>query len=165
MTAEQFTKGMAYLVDWFNSITAAQWYVTGVIIGAILGTIGITAYVKRRHLKKYAEKLASEFIVLNVAFWGFVLNIAGFVITQGTTFSSLLPFIGSHWAQISGGAIAVHAVATALYKHFKAKKEQKTLDFINGLPALPQDDNLGAIVEQVKAPVPASAPSNQPLQL
>jgi len=147
---DSLIKILGYVLDYVNGVPAQSWYALGVLLASIPAVIGIVAYVKRRHLRKYAEKLASEFIVLNVAFWSALLTVANFVITQGTNFAPFLPFMSTHWAQISAGAIAVHAVATALKKHFQEKKAQKKTDFLSGLP------NLSPQIQAIQQPITSS---------
>lgn len=120
-------KFINYLHIWATNLTAEDFYVFGVILGSILATIGVTAWIKRSYLRRNAKKLASEFIVLNVTFWGFLTTVASFVLTQGPTFVHLAPWLAQHWAQISGGAIAIHAVATALKKWYQDRKDNKPL--------------------------------------
>lgn len=129
---------------WTALISTANWYVVGGLVGSMLATIGITAWVKRHHLKQTAEKLASEFIVLNVAFWGFISAIATFVITQGTHFATMLPFVSRYWPTISASAIATHAIATGLHKWWTDRKEHK--------PIL--DINTDGIIDTPKTPEP-----------
>lgn len=129
-------KVISYLHIWAGGLTAEDWQVAGTIAGSILVTVGLVAWIKRQYLRKNARKLASEFIVLNVAFFGFLLTVTDFIVTQGTAFGSLLPFLNTHWAQISGGAIAVHSVATALHKFWKDRKDGKPLvadELIDGI--------------------------------
>lgn len=121
---------------WLGARTAEDLYVFGTVVGSILVTIGVVAWIKRSYLRKNAHKLASEFIVLNVAFWSFLLSVSGFIVTQGAAFGSLLPWIGTHWPQISSGAIATHAVATALHKWWRDRRDGKPIvtdELIDGI--------------------------------
>jgi hypothetical protein len=116
------------LISYASAFTATwNWYVIGGVTASILTTIGVTAWVKRHHLKQTAEKLRTEFIILNVGFWGYLTTTATFILTNGLAFGGYLPFVGAHWAQISGGAIAVHALASSLYQWFVARKDNKPL--------------------------------------
>lgn len=144
-------KVLDYLQVWLAGITAEQWYMIGTIVGSIPVVIGIVAWIKRRHVKKTAEKLASEFIVLNVAFWGFIISIADFIITQGTQFASLLPFVGTHWGQISAGAIVVHSAARRFHKWFQDRKNKEPL-------ALPQAPETPLVTAESTVPTPPPQP-------
>ncbi len=135
---EVLQKIIGHVGTWFGNLSAENWYVLGTVVGSIFATIGITAWIKRKYLQKNAKKLASEFIVLNVAFWSFLLVVADFVITQGTAYGALLPFVSVHWAQISSGAIAVHAIATALKKWWQERKENKPLTIPTLTPVIDQ---------------------------
>lgn len=149
-----------YLLDGINSISPAGWYTIGFVLGSIPVVIGIVAWINRRNLKKYGQKLASVFTVVNVAFWGFLLAVADLavmVVTQGQSFGMLFPSLFVYWPQISGGAILVHTVSKHLYGKWKARQEGKK--FTNRLP------DLQPLVQQVTAPVPADAPSQKLLQL
>lgn len=132
-------KIISYLHIWAGARTAEDFYILGTVIGSVLVTIGVVAWIKRKYLAMNGKKLASEFIVLNVAFFGFLLTVTDFIVTQGTAFGSLLPFISVHWAQISSGAIATHAVATALHKWWKDRKDNK--------PLFPTDTNMDGMVD------------------
>jgi hypothetical protein len=120
-------KGLDYITSYINAVPTASWVALGALLASIPAVIGIVNWVKKHHLKKTGEKLASEFIVLNVAFWGAVLTVADFVMTQGTTFAPFLPFFSTHWAQVSAGAIAVHAIATSLHQWWKDRKARKPI--------------------------------------
>lgn len=149
-------KTISYLHIWAGARTAEDFYLLGTIIGSLIALIGLVAWIKRKYLQKNGRKLASEFIVLNVAFFGFLLTITDFLITQGTAFAGLLPFVNVHWAQISAGAIAVHAVATALHKWWKDRKDGVPLtadNLIDGIVDI-KTATLPTGVEKVKQPIP-----------
>lgn len=124
---DRLTQFISYMHIWLGSWTAANWYAFGGGLGAVLATIGVTAWVKRHHLKKTAQELAGHFVLLNVAFWGFLFTVADFVLTQGTIAAPLLPFLGTHWAQISGGAIIARKTALALRQWWTDRKNKKPL--------------------------------------
>lgn len=115
-------------LDYTAAFTSTwNWAVIGSVFGAIFVTIGITAWIQRRHLRKHLEKLATVYTILNVGFWGFVTTVTAFIATQGATFVGLLPFLGTHWGQISAGAITLHAIAKGLHTWWVARKAQKSL--------------------------------------
>ena len=137
-----------YVLDGINNISTAGWWSIGFVLGSIPVVIGIVAWINRRNLRKYGEKLESVFTIANVAFWGFLLataDIAIMVITQGQAFGSLFPSLFVYWPQISGGAVLVHTVSKHFYAKWQARKQKQP--FVNKLP------DLQPLVDAVTTPV------------
>jgi hypothetical protein len=127
-------KILNYITDYINSVPAESWYTLGALIGSSSLVIAIVAWIKRRHLKKYAESLGRTFVTLNVVFWSAITTVLSFVLTNGSTFASFLPFLGTHWPQVVAISTVLYNVAKPSLAWFKARKEGKPLSehpFVN----------------------------------
>lgn len=109
-------KILTYILDYITSVPASSWYVLGAVLGSSSVVIGIVAWINRKQFLKHGERLKSQFIALNVIFWSTVTTVLSFVLTNGTTFASFLPFLGTHMPQII-------ALSTVLYQISKGLKQ------------------------------------------
>lgn len=116
-----------YVLAWIQSIPADQWYVVGSVLGSALTTIGVVGWIKRRHLKKHAEKLANHFVTLNLVFWSTIMTVASFVVTYGTQFGAFLPFLSSHMPQIMVVATTLYTVSKGFKRWYQDRKDNKPL--------------------------------------
>lgn len=120
------------------SITPHQWYIIGGLLACIPGVIGIVEWVKAHHFKVKAEKLWSGFIVLNVAFWSFILTAVDALsnnLSQITHFGSLIPqiapFVATWGPRVSVTALLVHSVASVLIGWWKDRQAKKPITNVN----------------------------------
>jgi hypothetical protein len=134
-----------YILDYLTAVPGESWYVLGSILGSSSLVIGVVAWIKRRNLKKYGEALRTQFIALNVVFWSTISTVVSFILTNGTTFASFLPFLGTHMPQII-------ALSTVLYQISKPLKEWWT-DRKNNKPIANHLPDLTPAVEAVTTPV------------
>lgn len=144
MTAD-IQKLLTYIQAFIGSVTPQQWYGLGLIFGSIAATTGVVAWIKRRHLKATAEKLASHLTMYYVIITSAVLAATDFIILNGATLSSLggfLPFWVANGAKIMAGAIAAHEFVISSRKWLQGRKEllsPKTLETIeNAAKDIPQ---------------------------
>lgn len=147
---DYITKGISYILDYINSIPPHAWYVLGTMLASSGVVVGIIAWTKRHHLKKTAESLASHFIALNVVFWSTVTTVLSFVLTNGATFGSFLPYLGTHMPQIIAISTVLYQVAKPSLAWWKSRKDGKPITN----PNLP---NLTPAVEAVNTAVPAQS--------
>lgn len=145
-------------MELINSITPYQWYLIGAGIVSIAGTIGLTAWIARRHLRIKGEKLWSGFIVLNVFFWGHLLVLADALSTNlgqithiGTLLPQIAPFISTWGPRVSMIALLTHIIASAVYKWWIDRKNKKPIT----------NPNLPDLTAQVQAVTSQSTVSGQ----
>lgn len=151
MTSDNIIKVLHYLEDWVTAIPAHQWYIFGTVVASIPVVIGIVEWVKNHHFNVKAQELETHFIYLNIAFWATVMTCADFVITNGSHFATFLPFLAKYMPVITAAAPAIYSFAKAANSWFSAHKKPS---FASQLPDLPQDPNLGKLVQEVTTPVP-----------
>lgn len=120
-----------YLLDYINSIPADSWYALGGLIASALTVIGAVGWIKRRHLKKHAEKAGKLLITANVAFWSFVTTVLSFVILNGETFAVFIPYLAERWPQIIGVATVIYNVAVPSLKWWQERKAGKAVQAAN----------------------------------
>lgn len=129
---------MDTLLNFINSLTLHQWFLIGGLLASIPGTIAITEWVKRHHVKVKTEKLWSGFVVLNVTVWSFLLTTAdaisanlGQVTHIGSLIPQIAPFVAQYAPTVSIAALTVHTVATALSKWWADRKAKKPITNVN----------------------------------
>lgn len=128
---DRASHGLELASQFIQGIPGHEWYIAGLIVGSIPVTVWVVNLVKKHHVKQTAEKLKSEFIVLNVAFWSFILTALTFLLAIGPHIANFFPYLTLHWPQIASGAIAFHAVATAVKKWWTDRKNNKPLVDLN----------------------------------
>lgn len=146
MTSDNIIKGLHYLIDWINAIPGKEWYALGITLASIPAVIGIIAWIKARHYKLKAEELANHFVYINLIFWSTVMTVADWVLTNGHSFATFLPYLNAHWTQIAFYSSATYTFAKAA-KGFMDSRKQAKKPFANTLP------DLQPLVEQVNTPV------------
>jgi hypothetical protein len=159
------TKIVDYIASYIGSVPAESWYTLGALLGSSSVVVAIVAWIKRRHLRKYAESLGRTFVTLNVVFWSAITTVLSFILTNGSTFASFLPFLGTHWPQVVAIATVGYNVAKPSLQWFKDRQAGKKLEAIQRTSDLPAIDNpnyapeLAAQVALVNSPAPSPATS------
>lgn len=125
---EKAALALSLALDRIANVPAEVWLGIGFTLASIATVPAVIAWRKRRHLKKYAEKMASGLIIFNVTMWSAILAAVEFVLLHGTTLTALggfLPFWVSNGAAIMAGAILLREVSQALRKWWTDRQERK----------------------------------------
>lgn len=157
---------MQAFIEILKTITPHQWFLIGGLVAAVAGAMGITEYVKRRHLRIKAEKLWTGFVFINVTVWSFLLTTADAILAnigQITHISSLVPAVSpfvSVWGpRVSIAVLLIHTIATVVKKWWVARKENKPL-FADSLPSI-SNPNLQPAMATVSTTVSGMRNSSQ----
>lgn len=142
------TKVISYIADYINSVPASSWYTLGALLGSSTIVIAVVAWIKRRHLSKYAEEMSRAIVTANVIFWSTLTTTLSFILTNGPSFAPFLPFLGTHLPQIIAISTVVYNVAKPSLAWWKARKEGE---------ALQPTENLTPLVQAVQQPVPSKS--------
>lgn len=137
---ENIQKVVDYVASYIASVPAESWYTLGALLGSSGLVIGIVAWIKRRHLRKYAEALATQFVAINVVFWSSVTTVLSFVLTNGSTFASFLPFLGTHMPQIIALSTVLYQISKPMKQWWADRKSGKAI----------QNPNMPALSEQLQ---------------
>lgn len=152
-----------YITSYINNVPAESWYVLGGLVGASIGTFVTVNVIKNHHYKKTAEKLAKQFVALNLVFWSTVMTAATFIVTNGDA-AALLPFLGQHAVQVVGIATVLYNLgANKLYVAIRDKLQSwvnstKKPSFASTLPDLQPEVPVATYAVQ---PSPASSFGNE----
>jgi hypothetical protein len=122
---DKILTGVNYILDFINNVPAQSWYVFGTVLGSSAVVIGVVAWIKRRHLKKTAEKLEDQFVYLNLIFWSTLTTLAGFVVSSGADFAAFLPFLGNHMPQIMMISTTTYTLSKKLHAWFVDRQADK----------------------------------------
>lgn len=123
---------MSWILDVITFFTPAQWGIIGGVLATMLGTWGIVAVVKIRHLRKEGEKLWAGWVNLNVAVWPLVLSFVGAAVAnidQMTGLLSLIPIAAPYALEYGPRAsvflLTTHTVVTAVSKFWLDRKAEQ----------------------------------------
>ncbi len=153
---ETLLNGVDWVLVYINSIPTSSWVALGVLLGSVTTAIGITAAVKRYHLRKHAEKLASTFVILNVTFWSALAGAANWVILNAETYSPFLPFWFEQSAKIMSGAIVIRTVSLGALAIIVGVKKWWQARRASNVPGTLQRD--AELIQTVSAPAPVASP-------
>jgi hypothetical protein len=142
---DTITKVINYIADYINAVPASSWYTLGALLGSSTIVIAVVAWIKRRHLSKYAEEMSRAIVTANVIFWSMLTTTLSFILTNGPSFAPFLPFLGTHLPQIIAISTVIYNVAKPSLAWWKARKD--------GEPIQPTED-LTPLVQQIQQPVP-----------
>lgn len=134
------------LLDGLSTAPPKFWYSVGVTAATVPIVIGIIVFIQRHHLKKTAEDLKTHFVYLNLILWSTLMTVADWVITNGHSFATFLPYLNAHWTQIAFYSSATYTFSKAAYNFYKDQQSKK-IPFAATLP------ELTPLVQQITRPV------------
>jgi hypothetical protein len=136
-----------YLLDAINAVPVHVWFIVGVVAASLPVTVGIVQWVKHRHFKKTGLEMENHLIDYTVTVTAALMTLTDFLITNGTQFANLFPFLLVVLPTIKAFAPTVFSISKAIHT---AAIERKNKQPITTPPELP------ALIQQITTPPSSS---------